>query len=118
VVPIRYRLGMADGAHGPGDVPLLVLTDGGTIQGPALPNWQIESMLGICEEALLWRGTLVSFITISPRYVGTTLAAIRRAGGIVGVSRVLDGNDARLWQMLDPAQLEYWGAGVLSIVEV
>ena len=118
MVPFRYRLGMADGAHGPGDVPLLVLTDGGTIRRPALPNWEKESMLGICEEALPWHGTMVSFVTISPRYVGTTLADIRRAGGIVGVSRVLDGNDARLWQVLDPAKLEYWGAGVLSIVEV
>jgi hypothetical protein len=27
-------------------------------------------------------------------------------------------HDARLWQVLDPAQLEYRGAGVLSIVEV
>jgi hypothetical protein len=106
---------MADGAHGPGDVPLFVVSDGGTIRRPSLPNWQ-DAMLGICEETFEWRGSSVNFVTISPRYVGTTLADIRESGGIVGVGRVLDGIDARLWEVLNPTHLDYWGAGVLSIV--
>jgi hypothetical protein len=73
---------MADGSHGPGDVPPLVISDGGTIRGPDLPNWQAESMLAICEEALNWRGATVKYLTIIPRYVGTTLTDIRDAGGI------------------------------------
>ena len=109
---------MADGAHGPGDVSPLVIFDGGTISGPDLPNWQPESMLGICEEAVTWRGASVTFLAISPRYLGTTLADIRHAGGIVGVGRVLPGIDARLWKSLDPAGMDYWGVGVLSLLEV
>jgi hypothetical protein len=109
---------MADGAHGPGDVPPLVIIDGGNIAAPNMPNWQGEYMLGICEEAVTWRGTSVKFLAVSPRYVGTTLADIRLAGGIVGVGRVLPGVDARLWEVLDPAGIDNWGAGVLSLVEV
>jgi hypothetical protein len=96
---LRYRLGMADGAHGPGDVQPLVLTDGGTIPGPDIPNWQGEYILGLCEEAVTWRGASVKYLAISPRYVGTTLTDIRHAGGIVGVGRVLPEVDARLWKV-------------------
>lgn len=109
---------MADGAHGPGDVLPLVIVDGGTIPGPDIQNWRGEFMLGICEEAVTWRGASVKVLAISHRYVGTTLADIRHGGGIVGVGRVLPGVDARLWKALDPAGVEYWGAGVLSLLKV
>lgn len=109
---------MADGAHGPGDVPVLRISDGGTVQGPDLPNWQGEFMLGICDDAMTWRGAEVRFLTIAPRYVGTTLADIRRSGGIVGVCRVIAQHDALLWQLVDTTALEYWGAGVLTPLEV
>jgi hypothetical protein len=109
---------MADGSHGPGDVPPFVITDGGNIRGPELPNWQAESMLAICEEPLIWRGAAVKYLSISPRYVGTTLNDIREAGGIVGVGRVLPGNDALEWRQLEPAAMDYWGAGVLSLLGV
>jgi hypothetical protein len=109
---------MADGLHGPGGVPPLVITDSGTIRGPDLPNWQAESMLAICEEALNWRSATVKYLSISPRYVGTTLTDIRDAGGIVGVGRILPGHDARQWRLLEPAAMDYWGAGVLSLLGV
>ena len=112
--PSRYRLSVSDGAHGPGDVPLLGIEDGGVIKGPALPNWQDEALLGILGESLRWRDTIVDFVIITPRYAGTSLADVRKGGGIVGVGRVLHGSDARQWQVVDPAQVEYWGAGVLS----
>jgi hypothetical protein len=109
---------MADGAHGPGDVSPLVIIDGGSIAGPDIPNWQGEYMLGICDEAVTWRGATVKYLAISPRYVGTTLADIRHTGGIVGVGRVLPGVDAHLWAVLDPAGMDYWGVGVLSLHKV
>jgi hypothetical protein len=80
VNPQRYRLGMADGVCGPGDVAPLSTTDDGSIRGPDLPNWQKEYMLLICEEPVIWRGDLISFLEVSPRYVGATLASIRREG--------------------------------------
>jgi hypothetical protein len=52
----RYRLGMADGAHGPGDVPLLTITSCHLVTGPNLPNWQPEAMLASLDEPLQWRG--------------------------------------------------------------
>jgi hypothetical protein len=53
---IRYRLGMADGAHGPGDVPLLILTDG--VPFICLP-FRIGSM-SRCSvfSRKLWRGAI------------------------------------------------------------
>ena len=114
VAPSRYRLRVSDGAHGPGDVPLLGIEDGGTIKGPALPNWQDEALLGILGGPLRWRDTIVNFVIVTPRYAGTSLADVRKGGGIVGVGRVLHGSDPRQWQVVDPAQVEYWGAGVLS----
>lgn len=115
--PQRYRVGMADGVYGPGDVAPLSTTDGGSIRGPDLPNWQTEFMLLICEEPVIWRGDLISFLEVSPRYVGATLESIRREGGIVGVGRVLPGHDPREWRQLKPHALSYWGVGVLSLLE-
>jgi len=113
----RYRLGMADGAHGPGDVGPLVVTDGGSIAGPDLTNWQVESMLAICEEPLTWRGDFVAFLVLSPRYLGVNLESVRREGGIVGVGRILPGYDPREWPVLQPRAMDYWGVGVISLLE-
>jgi hypothetical protein len=36
----RYRLSLGDGAHGPGDIAEIIISDGGEVSGPDLPNWQ------------------------------------------------------------------------------
>jgi hypothetical protein len=109
---------MADGSHGRGDVPPFVITDGGNIHRPELPNSPAESMLAICEEPLIWRGAAIRYLSIRPRYDGTTLNDIREAGGIVVVGRVLSWNDALEWLQLDPAAMDHWGVGVLALLGV
>jgi hypothetical protein len=113
----RYRLGMADGVYGPGDVEALVVADGGPIGGPKSSNWQPDSMLAICEEPIIWQGESVSFLVINPSFVGVTLSSIREKGGVVAVGRILPGHDPREWRVLKPDAIAYWGAGVLSAAE-
>jgi hypothetical protein len=113
----HYRLGKADGVYGPGDVEALVVAASGSIGGPELSNWAPESMLTLCERPIIWRGEPVSFLVISPRYVGVSLSSLRENGGIVAVGRILPGHDPRKWRELKPDGIAYWGAGVLSVTE-
>ncbi len=113
----QYHLGMADGVYGPGDVPILLVTDAGLIKGPGLPNWQPESLIVACDASTQWHGESVGFLLVGPRYVGGTAWSIRKYGGVVGVSRVLPGRDPRQWAKVDPSGVDYWGVGTLSLVE-
>jgi hypothetical protein len=87
----RYKLNLSDG--GPRDIDAVVLSDGGVVRGPDLPNWQTEYLLGICEAPISYRGEALHYVTLSPRYVGESLDHIRQSGGVVGVGRVLPGRD-------------------------
>ena len=116
--PRRYRLGLADGAYGPGDVAPLTVTSIHIVKGPRLPNWQPEALLAALEEPLEWRGELVRYVTLSPRYEGGTVFRMEKEGGIVGVGRVRPGHDPLQWTELVPSGLDYWGVGNLTVLEV
>jgi hypothetical protein len=79
----RYRLGMADGSYGPGDVEPLTISMRRVVKGPPLPNWHPESILASLDTPIEWRGELVSFVALSPRYTTDTLSSIRELGGVV-----------------------------------
>jgi hypothetical protein len=113
----RYRLGLADGAYGPGDVAPLTLTLGRIIKGPNLPNWQPDSILAALERPVEWRGELVCYVTLNPRYTTDTLNEIREKGGVVAVGRVRPGHDPLDWTELVPAALDYWAVGTLAVLE-
>jgi hypothetical protein len=81
----RYRLGIGDGAHGPSDIGEIIVSDGGVVRGPDLPNWQRDYLLGVCEARTSYRGEPVHYVTLSPRHVGDSLADIRQSGGVVAV---------------------------------
>ena len=115
--PRRYRLGLADGAYGPGDVPSLTITTCQLVKGPDLPNWQPEAMLASLDEPLQWRGEEVRYVAFNPRYTSQTMSSVTRSGGVVGVSRVLPGHDPLDWTHLVPDALDYWGVGVLKVLE-
>jgi hypothetical protein len=110
----RYRLNLDNGAHGPGDIAEIVISDGGDVRGPNSPNWQSEYMLGICEVPTSYRGDELRFVTLAPRYVGDSLAQIRQSGGTVGVGRVLPGRDPGTSRAFGVDDIEYWAIGVLS----
>jgi hypothetical protein len=114
----RCTVDLADGAHGPGDVPPFVVSDFRTVLGPDLPNWQRDAVLASVENPFDWRGHLVRFITFSTRYSGDSLSKILTDGGIVGVGRIATDVDPRKWERLDPQFIEYWGVGVMKRLEV
>jgi hypothetical protein len=113
----RYRLGLGDGAHGPDDIAEIILTDGGAVRGPNLPNWQGDYFLGICEAPTCYRGEALQYVTLTPRNVGDSLAHIRQSGGVVGVGRVLPGRDPRTSRAFEVTDIEYWAIGVLSLLK-
>jgi hypothetical protein len=113
----RYRLGLGDGAYGPGDINEIVLSDGGVVKGPDLPNWQGEYLLGVCEAPTSYRGETLHYVTLAPRYAGDSLAHIRQSGGVVGVGRVLPGRNPLMSGTFDVADVEYWAVGVLSLLK-
>ena len=110
----RYRLSLGDGAHGPGDIAEITLSDGGEVRSPDLPNRQSEYMLGVCEAPTFYRGEELRFVTVAPRYFGESLAQIRQSGGVVGVGRVLPGRDPGTSRVLGADDIEYWAVGVLE----
>jgi hypothetical protein len=112
-----YRLRLSDGAYGPGDIAEILLSDGGEVRGPNLPNWRSDYLLGICEAPTSYRGEELRFVTLSPRYVGKSLADIRQSGGVVAVGRVLPGRDPMKARIVDAGDIEYWAIGVLSLRE-
>jgi hypothetical protein len=114
----RYRLGLGDSGHGPGDVGPLTIRMCHVLKGPNLPDWQPESLLASLENPIEWHGDLVSYVTLSPRYTTDTLSSIRERGGVVAVGRVLPGNDPRQWTELIPSALHYWAVGTLGVLEV
>jgi hypothetical protein len=111
----RYHIGLADGAHGPGDVPFFAVTMRRLLRGPNLPNWQQEAALASVDAPFDWRGHLVRYVTFSPRYVGHALATILSQGGVVGVARVASHAEPLDWNCLEPSSLDYWGAGVVKL---
>jgi hypothetical protein len=114
----QFRLGLADGAYGPGDVPPLIVTLRQTVRGPNLRNWQPESIVAALDAPIEWRGELVSYVTLSPRYTTDTLSSIRSRGGVVAVGRVLPGHDPLGWTTLIPSALHNWGVGTLGALSV
>jgi hypothetical protein len=108
----RYRLNLRDG--GPGDIDELILTAGGVVRGPDLPNWQPEYLLGICEMPTSYRGQELKYVTLSPRYAGESLDRIRNSGGVVGVGRILPGRDILASRSFKATDVEYWAIGILS----
>jgi len=113
----RYRIGLGDGCYGPGDIAHLLVSDGGTVRGPQLPDSQPEYILGICEEPKAYRGEPLQYVVLSPRYTTDTLRTIRESGAVVAVGRILPPCDPRLLGSFLKDQVEYWAVGVLSHAE-
>ena len=113
----RYRLGLADGAYGPGDIEPLTIRMRRVVKGPNLPNWQPEAIVASLETPIEWHGELVSFVTLSPRSMSDTVFSLRDRGGVVAVGRVLPGNDPLQWTELVPSALHYWAVGTLGVLE-
>jgi hypothetical protein len=112
----RFRLGLGDGAYGPGDIGEIILSDGGVVRGPNVPNWQGEYLLGICETPTSYRGDALLYVTLSPRHVGDSLDNIRQSGGVVGVGRVLPGRNLQVSRAFRVEDVEYWAVGALSLL--
>ena len=113
----RFRLGLADGAHGPGDVGPLILDSVHELRGPDLPNWQPEVLLAVLENQVEWRGEIVRYVTLSPRNSGGTVFRMRKEGGVVAVGRVRPGHEPLEWKRIDPTGVDFWGVGVLDVLE-
>lgn len=111
----RYRLNISDG--GSGDIDEIILSDGGVVRGPDLPNWQPEYLLGICEMPTSYRGEELKYVALSPRYAGESLDRIRRSGGVVAVGRILPGRDPLVSGSFNATDVEYWAIGILSNVK-
>jgi hypothetical protein len=103
--------------YGPGGVPLLTITARQLVKGPDLPNWQPDAILASLDEPLQWRGEEVRYVAFNPRYTSQTMSSVAREGGVVGVSRIRPGHDPQEWTHLIPDALEYWGVGVLRVLE-
>ena len=108
----RYRIGLGDGAHGPGDVPQFAVTVQRVV---ASSNPQVDTAVASVDAPFYWRGYKVTHVTFSPRYVGTTLATILADGGIVNVMLVETGVDPLQTHQLDESMLNFWGAGVVKL---
>ena len=109
---------MEGGTHGPGDVAPFSVRTCRVISGPALPNWQAQSIVASLELPFQWRGELVTYVTINPRYRGDTFYSIERSGGAVGVGRVRPREKPMEWKVIAPSGVEYWGVGILTVVKV
>ena len=73
-------------------------------------------MLASLETPFEWLGESVSYVTVSPRYKEDTLLSIQRGGGVVAVGRVRPGHNPLEWAQLEPSAMDYWGAGVLTVL--
>jgi hypothetical protein len=113
----RFRLGLSDGAYGPGNIVPFTVTSIHELPGPGLPNWQSAVLLAEVECQMEWRGECVRYVTLSPRYSDGTVHSIRKEGGIVAVGRVRPGRDPFEWTRLDPTGVDYWAVGVLEPLE-
>src|ERR1700735_2836083 len=111
----RFRLGLSDGAYGPGNIERFTVASIHELPGPGLPNWQPVVLLAEVECQIEWRGECVRYVTLSPRYSDETVFRMRKEGGVVAVGRVRPGHDPLEWKRLDPAGVEYCGVGVLEI---
>ena len=112
-----YRIGLGDGCYGPGDVAQLIVSDGGTVRGPQLPDWQPEYILGICQEPKSYHGEPLQYVVLSPRYTTDTLKTIRESGGVAAVGRVRPPCDPLRLGSFMKDDVEYWAVGVLSHIE-
>jgi hypothetical protein len=113
----RYKLGLGDGAYGPGDIGLITVVDEGNIAGPTLPDWQAKYMLARCLTPTSYYGEEVRYLVLSPRYEGDSLSSIRSAGGMVAVSRMLPGIVGEKPQRFEPREIEYWAVGALRVLD-
>jgi len=113
----RYKLGLGDGAYGPGDIGLITVVDEGNIAGPTLPDWQAKHMLARCLTPTSYYGEEVRYLVLSPRYASDSLSRIRSAGGMVAVSRMLPGCVAEKPQRFEPREIEYWAVGALRVLD-
>jgi hypothetical protein len=113
----RFRLGLADGAYGPGDVEPFTVNSIRELPAPRLPDWQPEVLLAVLEPQIEWHGEEVRYVALSPRTWGGTVFRMRKEGGAVAVGRVRPGHDPLQWKQLDPAAVHYWGVGVLTVLE-
>jgi hypothetical protein len=113
----RYKLGLGEGAYGPGDIGVITVVDEGDIAGPKSANWQAECMLVRCITPTSYYGHEVRYLVLSPRYTDVALADIRCGEAVVAVSRVLPEFWDTKTQQFEADQVEYWGVGVLRILE-
>jgi hypothetical protein len=113
----RFSLALTDGVYGPGDVDAFTVQEVRLVPGPALPNWQSESLLTLCEKPFTWHNEAVTFVTLNPRYATESITSVKALGGVVAVGRVLPGHDPLKWAAIDPNAIEYWGVGVATLVE-
>ncbi len=113
----RYKLGLGEAAYGPGDIGLITVVDEGNITGPKSPGWHAEYMLTRCLTPTSCYGEEVRYLILSAASSSVTLANIRRRGAAVSVGRVLPG----FWEVRPPQfaahEVEYWGQGVLRLLE-
>jgi hypothetical protein len=117
VEPRQYKLGLGDdGCYGPGDIGEITVLEHGLIKGPDLPNWQREGLLVCCLDPTTYRGEELRYLVLSPRYSTDSLSSIRTNGGVVGVARMLPGTFTEDPKRFEPHQVEYWAAGVLTIL--
>jgi hypothetical protein len=120
----RYKLGLGNGAYGPGDIGVIIVVDEGNVAGPTLADWQAEYMLAKCLTPTSYYGYEVRYLALCPRYETDSLNSIRSTGGVVAVGRILrDFVADKPEQVADkPEQfeandVEYWAMGVLTALD-
>jgi hypothetical protein len=109
----QYKLGLADGAYGPGDIAEVTVADEGIIAGPNLPNWQSDYLLVRCLNPTTYHGEELRYLALGPRELGVSLRSIRTAGGVVSVFRFFEAHSRDKPQTLHPHEGVYWAVGVL-----
>ena len=114
--PRRYKLGLGNGCHGPGDIGEITVLEQGLIKGPDHPNWRPEGLLVSCLDPTMYRGYELRYLVLSPRYATDSVSTIRTSGGVVGVARMLPGTFTQNPTRFEPHQVEYWAVGVLAVV--
>lgn len=113
----RYKLGLGNGAYGPGDIGVIIVVDEGNVAGPTLADWQAEYMLAKCLTPTSYYGYEVRYLALCPRYETDSLSSIRSTGGVVAVGRILRDLVADKPEQFETNDVEYWAMGVLTTLD-
>lgn len=112
----RYKIYIGDpyDFRGPKEIDSLHVEPVEVVHGPDSPNWQKADWLFKLIEPIDYKGELVEFVTVSPRYVGDTLDEMLKKDTTVGVGRVLPGRRITSNSRYQSSDIHYWAIGTIK----